>query len=52
MPVFNAVSPEGPKITGIQYWFSALAFMQIFILCTVDDENHAYIDKHDSEIVS
>lgn len=30
VPAFNAVLPENPKITGIQYWFSALSFKHDF----------------------
>ena len=47
MSVFDAVPPEGSKVTGIQGWFSALPLHAVIspdslnllmILWTVDDE--------------
>lgn len=37
---FNAVPPEGPKVTAIQYWFSvlSLAYRDLLILQITDDE--------------
>lgn len=59
--LFNAVPPESPMITGIQYWFLAYSLVHkgifltdfpnvLVILCAIDDESSQFYTEEDFAI--